>query len=118
MDTLPGLPSRMVLWHQACPWCLAYGPFSAGSWEGPTPLLLQLQPLERQFVTGGAGIWGTMAALHVPLCLPGCSHQLALPSHQAAAQALTDSHSRRRAGWTSSKPEYPPSLSFHLLGEG
>lgn len=109
---------RMVLWHQACLWCLACGPFSAGSWEGPTPFLLQLQPQERRFVTGGAGIWGTMAALHVPLRLPGCSHRLALPSHRAAAQALRDSHSRRGAGSTSSEPEYSPSLSFHLLGEG
>lgn len=71
----------VMLWHQACPWQVQVrGPFSAGPWEGPTPFLLQLQPQERWFVTGGARIWGTMAALHVHLLLPGCSHRLALLS--------------------------------------
>lgn len=65
----------VMLWHQACPWQVQVrGPFSAGPWEGPTPFLLQLQPQERWFVMGGAWICGTMAALHVHLHLPGCSH--------------------------------------------
>lgn len=105
---------RVMLWHQACPGCVAP---PAGSWEWPAPFL-QLQPQEQWFVTGGARTWGRMAAPHVHLQLPACSHQLALLSVRAAAQALRDCRSRHEAGATVSEHECPPFLSFHLLAEG
>lgn len=99
-------PSAM-LWQQACPWQVQeLGPFSAGSWKGPTPFLLQLQPQERWFVTGGARTWDPMAA-SISQAAP--AHWLCSAEAQSRKPLGTDCFSRHGAGPTSGELKYPPS---------